>query len=159
MRDLLLFIPLTIFYLAVKSTLLPEIPFPDVTLLVIFYVAISRNTIEGALMGFILGYIEDVFTGGIIGSTSFGLVVVFLGVYLASKRMHFTTQAVKAGSAAVLSIVKGVLVYMVLDFARVSFHTALDIFFQALLTGIFAPAVLAVLARLSGLVTPRTFEE
>jgi len=158
MRDLIVFFPLAILYLAVKSTLLPEIPFPDIMLLLVFYVAYTRTSLEGAFLGFILGYIEDVFTGGVIGSTSFGLVMAFLAVHLVSRRMHFTTPVVKAAGAASLSLFKGLLLFVVIDFASGGLRFAVDIFFQAVLTGIFAPAILAGLGRLTALVHPRTFE-
>lgn len=158
MKDLLIFFPLTIIYLAIKSTLLPEIPLPDITLLVIFYVAFTRATVEGAVLGFVLGYIEDIFTGGVIGSTSFALVACFLAVHVASRRMHFTTAAVKAATAASLSVLKGILVYVILDFTSAGLGTVADIVLQALLTGVFAPAVLASLAWVTSVVRPRTFD-
>lgn len=158
MRDLLVFLPTAILYLAIKSTLLPEIPFPDVTLLVVFYVAYTRTSLEGAFLAFILGYIEDVFTGGVIGSTSFGLVMAFLAVHLLSRRMHFTTPAVKAAVAAALGLAKGILLFVVIDFASGGLRSVADMFFVAVLTGIFAPAILAGLGWLAYLVNPRTFE-
>lgn len=160
MRDFLLFIPLVIIYLAFKSTLLSGAPLPELTLLVVFYAAYTRDGAEGAVLAFIIGYIEDAFTGGVIGSSSFALVCVFLVVHVASRRMHFAAGPwVKAGGAAALSVVKGVLVFLVLDHAVLGLRPVGDIMLQAVITGIFAPALLAVLSRLTVLVRPRAFHE
>jgi len=159
MRDLLLFIPLVIVYLAFKSTLFSGVPLPELTLLVVFYAAYTRDGAEGAVLAFILGYIEDAFTGGVIGSSSFAMVCVFLVVHVTSRRMHLAAgPGVKAGGAAALSVVKGVLVYLVLDHAVLGLRPAGDIILQAVITGIFAPALLAALSWLTTVVRPRTFE-
>ncbi len=158
MKDLLILFPLTILYLAVKSTLFASVPVPELTLLVVFYVAYTRDSLEGAFTGFVLGYIEDIFNGGIIGSTSFALVIIYLGVNLASRRMHFNTPAIRAAGAGVASLVKGILIYAAIDHSTASVTAAAAIFFQAVITAIFAPAVFIAFAWITTLVTPRSFE-
>jgi rod shape-determining protein MreD len=159
MKSLLVLFPLTILYLAVKSTLFAGVPVPEVTVLVVFYVAYTRNTLEGVFTAFILGYIEDIFNGGIIGSSSFALVLVFMGVFLASRRMHFNTPAIRAAGAGAASLFKGLVIYAVIDHSEATLTAVAAIFFQALITAIFAPAVLVAFAWITALVTPRAFED
>lgn len=158
MRDFLVFLPAAIIYLIFKSTLFSTVPVPDVPLLMVFYLAYSRPGLEGVVLSFIVGYTEDVFTGGVLGSTSYALTSVFVAVYMLSKKMHFTTPHMRAGSAAALTVLKGVLVYTVLRYANPEAPFLWGILLQAAVTGAFAPAVITGLERLSAVVSPRTFE-
>lgn len=158
MKDFLIFLPVTIVYLVFKSTIFPSVPIPDVPLLIVFYVAYTRPSVEVAVLGFVIGYIEDAFTAGIFGSTSFSLVVIFLVVHLLSRKMHFSTPMVRAGAAAVLTLLKGALIYTVLSFTDFDVPFLSRIVFQAIVTGAFAPAIITLLARLTRLANPHTFE-
>ena len=158
MRDLLVFLPACIAYLIFKGALFPAVPVPDVPLLVVFYIGYTRSNIEGALLSFAIGYVEDAFTSGVLGATSFAFVAVFLAVCLLAKKVHFSTPAVKAASAAALGFLKAALVYLVLKSTDPDAPFLWGSILQALVTGAFAPAILTVLERMRALVTPRTFE-
>ena len=60
MKEFLIFLPLTILYLALKSALFPNVPAPDIPLIIIFYMASRKASIEGVLLAFVLGYVEDI---------------------------------------------------------------------------------------------------
>lgn len=159
MREFLFFLPITVAYLALKSTLLPETPVPDMALLVVFYLAARRPSVDTAAFAFALGYIEDAFTGGIIGSSAFTLVVIFLAVSLASKLVHFSTPAMRAGGAFAASLINGLLAYAVMRFTDPDAALMGSMAVEAVLTGIFAPAVMTAFVRVSAYMAPRAFKD
>jgi rod shape-determining protein MreD len=159
MKESLIFLPITVLYLALKSTLMPGFHLPDLPLIIVFYLAYRKTGMEGALYGFVLGYVDDAFSGAIIGSSSFSLVVVFLIVHIASRRVRFTTPDMKAGGAAALALTKEMLTYSVLRSAGFGIGVLPGIFLDALITGIFAPAIIPALHRISSLINPDAFKE
>ncbi|MDP2690383.1 MAG: rod shape-determining protein MreD [Deltaproteobacteria bacterium] len=159
MKEFLLFLPLTAVYLAFKSTLFVDFPVPDLPLIIVFFTAYRRASLEGAVLGFVLGYMDDAFNGGIIGSSSFALVFIFLAVHLLAKKVHFSTPALRAGGVAAATLVKGVLTYAVLRFANADIFFFTHVILYALVTGICAPPVIAALVRLAGLVSPQKFKD
>lgn len=158
MKDYLIFLPLTILYLVIKGTLFPTVPLPDVPLVIVLYVAYSKPSIEGALLAFIIGWLEDALTAGIFGATSFALVVCFLALHLLSKRMHFSTPFMKAGAAGVFSLVKGGLIYAVLSLTDFDVPFLNYTLFQAIITAAFAPAIIVLISRLTGYLHPHSFK-
>jgi len=159
MREFLVFLPLSVLYLAFKSVLAPGAPLPDLPLIIVFYMAFAMGSFEGALMGFILGYIDDVFNGALIGSSSFALVFVFLCVHLLSRKVHFYTALTRASGALGASIIKGALVFTVLRLTGLNARFFSNVILQSISTGVFAPAVIVGLSRLSALVSPRSFKD
>ncbi|MBI5344525.1 MAG: rod shape-determining protein MreD [Deltaproteobacteria bacterium] len=159
MKDFLIFLPLTIVYLAFKGALFPVIPLPDIPLIIVFYAAYTKPSYEGALLGFVLGVVEDSLSAGILGTTSFSLVMVFLAVHLLSMKMHFTTPLIKAVAAGSLTILKGALIYTVLSFTNFASAFPLRVVLQAFVTGALAPAVITLIARLLSLVNRNTFKD
>lgn len=158
MKDFLIFLPITFIYLIIKSTILPSVPIPDVPLLIVFYIACSRASVEGAILSFVMGYVEDTFTAGVFGSTSFSLVFVFLLVHLLSMKMHFNTQFVRAGAASALTVVKGLLSYLLLSLTAFEAPLGARLVLIAVITGVFAPPLLTAFAWITALLTPRPFE-
>jgi len=158
MKELIAFLPISIVYLAFRSTLFANIPAPDVTLIMVFFMASRGASLEGLLMAFIFGYIEDAFTGGVIGSSSFALIIVYITVHLASKKAHFSTPGIRAGGALFLSLLKNLLIYAALRSTGVRAEFFWGIAAAAIATGIFAPAVMNMLARLSSFLNPHGFK-
>jgi rod shape-determining protein MreD len=153
MKESILFLPIVAMYLAVQSALFPNLPLPDVPLVMVVYMAVKRPSIEGALLGFAIGYMDDSFNGGIIGSSSFSLVLVFVATMLISKRVQLSTTLSKALAGGGLTVVKAVATYAVmkasgLEYAGVA-RTAGEVF----LTGIFTPLIFTTLAWISSFVT------
>lgn len=148
MKDLLIFLLITTAYLIIKSTLFSTVPLPDIPVLVAFYVAYTRPSILGVFLCFVLGYIEDVFGGGILGSGSLTLVTVFVAVYLLSKKVHFTSPALTAVAAAALTFIKGVILFALLSSINENVNFPFLIFIEAVITGAFAPAVFNMLDRI-----------
>jgi rod shape-determining protein MreD len=156
MRDFLIFLPITLFFLALRSTLFQGLPLPDLPLIIVFYVAYARPSLEGVVLSFVLGYIDDVFNGAVIGSTSFSLVFVFAIVYLISKKVHFSTAGILVLGATVMALLKGTIIYIILSFFNFYIPFFTNVLPAVLLTGLFAPAVIALVSWLSALKAPHT---
>ncbi len=154
MKELLTFPPIVILYLALKTTLFPAIPVPDVTLLIVFYMGFRKPSAEGAVTAFALGFLEDALTGGILGVTSFSLVFVFLTVHLVARKVEFGTPLIRAGSAAALTLMKWLLVYTVLKIAGIGIPFSGLAALQIIVTGAAAPAAITLLMRLSAYLSP-----
>lgn len=159
MKEFLIFLPLTIVYLALKSTLFPNLPLPDLPLIMVFLIASRKASIEGAVLAFVLGYLDDAFSGGIIGTSSFALVFIFVTVHLLSRMVQFTTPSIMAGGAALAALLKGALTYAVLRFSNVDVYFLTHVVLQAVITGIFAPGIIAVLQRMLQAISSRKFED
>jgi len=159
MKEILAFLPIAIVYLALKSTISPNIPLPDITLLIIFHAAHKKGATVGVLFAFALGYIEDAFTGAVLGSTSFSLIVVYLAVHLTSKRVQFTTTPMRTIGAFASSLVKGLIIFMVLRTAGLRVGYPLDAFFVAITTAITAPWILHAFGKLTAYINPHKFKD
>lgn len=159
MKEYLFLLPIAFFYLILKSTLFPNFPLPDIPLLIVFYLAYRRANVEGVVFSFILGYIEDAFTGGVVGSTSFSLIAIFIAVHLFGKKVHFSTPAMRAGGAALFVLLKGVITYYILRSASLEVRFLFVIIIQAALTGLLAPAVFAFLSKVTAFANPHRFRD
>lgn len=159
MKEFLLFLPLTIIYLILKSTLFAAFPLPDIPLIMVFYLASRKASVEGALLAFVLGYLDDAFSGSVIGASSFALVLIFLSTHLMSMLVEFTTPVARAAGAAAAALVKGAAVYYVLRYANVDAYFFTHVMLQALVTGFFAPPVISGLLWLTAAVTARKFKD
>ncbi len=157
MKDFLIFIPATLVYLAVKSTILASFPVPDLPLIMVFYLGYTRPSLEGALLCFVVGYIEDALAGGVTGSTSFALIFIFLSAYFLSRKVQFTSALIKGLAAFFLTLLKGALVYAVLSPSSIGLSFRGFALLQALFTGLAAPYAIHLLSRLKFLTGPRAF--
>jgi rod shape-determining protein MreD len=159
MKEFLLFLPLAIAYMALKSTVLAGFPLPDIPLIIVFYMAHRKAAVDGALCAFALGYLDDAMSGGMLGTSSFSLVVIFLAVHLLSKVVQFTTPAVKGGGVFAASLLKGALAYYILRAAGLDAIFQSGVFLEAAVSGLLAPAVFAVLQKTVDFATPRKFKD
>jgi rod shape-determining protein MreD len=149
MKELLIFPPLTLIYLALKSTVFQSVPLPDIPLLFVFYIGFRKASVAGVAAAFALGYMEDALTGGIFGLTSLALVSVFLIVHLMSKRVHFSSPAMRAGGAFALAFAKGLIIYLLMSFIGLKAPFLWRTLLKAAITAAFAPAVILLLMRIS----------
>jgi rod shape-determining protein MreD len=149
MKDFLIFLPITLLFLAVKSTIPHAIPLFDLPLLITFYVAYRRPAPEGVVLAFTLGYLEDVFSGALLGVTSFGLIIVYATVYLLSKKVDFQGAAMKVGGAGAMSLVAGFAAFVIMYVKDLQVPAAAYILPEAVVTALFAPPLIGLLARLT----------
>ncbi len=159
MKESLLFLPITIVYLAIKSTLFPAFPAPDLSLMIVFYMAYRKASFEAVVLGFVLGYIEDAFSAGIIGSTSFALIAVFVAVNLFSRKVQFSTPVMRGGGIFVASVAKGIIIYLIIRTSHVEVSFLSTVILQAVVTGAVSPAVLLILSRITAWVNPQSFKD
>ncbi|HBG45507.1 MAG TPA: rod shape-determining protein MreD [Deltaproteobacteria bacterium] len=159
MKEFILFLPLTIAYLALKSTLFPGIPLPDVPLIIVFYMAYRKASAEGAISAFALGYLDDAFSGGIIGTSSFALIVIFLAVRYLAWIVQFTTPAIRAAGVFAAALMKGALTYYALKVTDVDVYFFSGVVLAAMVTAFLAPAVIALLQKITSLVTSHKFKD
>ncbi|MEE9590949.1 MAG: rod shape-determining protein MreD [Thermodesulfobacteriota bacterium] len=149
MKILSVYVLLVIIYLSIKSTLLANIPSPDLSLVIVFYIATQKVSLEGPILGFVLGYIEDVFSGGIIGVTSLSLVIIFIAVNMLSKAMSFNTTLGRMVGVGLMGIIKGVLYYIILSFMNPNIPILLPVFLTPLITGLLASPIIQFLSKIN----------
>ncbi len=158
MRDYITLFLIAIFYLVVESTIMTSVPLPDVLLLIVFYIAVRKPTIAGVMVCFAMGYLEDILIGGVLGSTSFSFMAVFITVYLLSKKVQFNAPAVWALTALCLSAMKVFLIYAIMSSISSDLGLSFFTLVQIILTSVFAPFVIHLLERLESLVSAHAFE-
>lgn len=159
MKEILLFLPIAVVYLAVKTALFPSFPLPDIPLLMVFYLGYTRPSTAVALFAFAVGFIDDAFSGGIVGATSFALVAIFIAVYVFSRFVQFTTPSLIAGGGLATAILKGLLTFSVLKFSNLGVHFFTHVLLQGFVTAVFAPLVIAVFSRITSYINPQTFKD
>ena len=93
------------FGLLLQTTLFHALPFgfhpsPDVLVIVCVFLGLHRHTVGAALGAFVLGYIQDAVAGNAAGLNAFGMMVVYVLVFLASGVKALAVLAVSAMSGA-----------------------------------------------------------
>ena len=150
MKTFFIYLILASIFLIIKTTilhiLLPSVLIPDVILIMVFYLGFRRNSIEGVITVFALGYLSDVFSGGIIGVSSFTLVFIFVATSIFAKALILNNVVTKIGGVFVMSILKGILTYIALKFLneKIPFYIILP---TAVSTGIISLFIIFLLER------------
>ncbi|MBI3399133.1 MAG: rod shape-determining protein MreD [Deltaproteobacteria bacterium] len=151
MKNFLIYLAVALLFLVIESTLfrilLPSLLIPDVILIMTIYLGFHNASIEGVLTTFILGYIADVFSGGIIGLSSFTLILIFLITTGLSKTITLNSMLVKIAGTIFLSIVKGIFTYIALIFLNqaIPFYIIFPI---AISTGISSSFIFILLSKI-----------
>lgn len=150
MKKTLIYFILAVLFLIIESTLaqtiLPPLLIPDVILIMVFYLGFHRVSIEGVLITFMLGYLADAFAGGIIGLSSFTLLLIFILTSRLSKIVALNSLLIKIGGTAFMSILKGAATYIFLRFLNqeIPFYIIFPI---AVSTAIVSPVVINILQK------------
>ncbi|MBI5234189.1 MAG: rod shape-determining protein MreD, partial [Deltaproteobacteria bacterium] len=118
--------------------------------LIVFYLASYRPTVESAAAAFIVGYLDDILSGGLIGAGAFSLVVTFAFIYIISRRVEFSNAPAKVLFTALASVINTVSAYLVWRFINpdIALFTG-GFFITAALSAIFAPTITNLFARIS----------
>ncbi|MBI5683026.1 MAG: rod shape-determining protein MreD, partial [Deltaproteobacteria bacterium] len=133
--------------------------FPDFLLIMVFYLGLhskspahakSKEGIEGVILSFLLGLIADIFSSGVIGATSFGLVFIFILTHLLSGKMTFDVLPVKTGGVFIMTLLKANLVYVVLRMLLFDRNIPFYIYAvpSAIITTVVSPLVFNLLDRI-----------
>ena len=159
MKDFFIYFLLTIFYWSFRSTVMPGVPLPDLSLIIVFYVASQGASTKGVALAFLLGYLDDTFSGGVLGSSSFSLVFLFAAIHLLTHKVHFSTSTVRVAGAFVLCLIKGVAMSLALSQVGISIGFISTVIPTAFTTALFTPAIMALLGRLRTISLPWTQRE
>jgi rod shape-determining protein MreD len=124
---------------------------PDLLLIMCVYLGLHQHSVGGAVGAFLLGYLQDAFSGSVIGLNSFGMCLVFTVVYLTSRRLwvdNTISKFVVVFLAAVLKTVALlVLAALFMSVERWQHAVVGYLLIEAVLAAMLSPAVFAVLAQ------------
>lgn len=145
----------TVAALLIQTTLVPLLPFaaamPDLLLVVCVYLGLHFHSPAGALGAFSIGYVQDSFSGTLVGLNAFAMTVVFITVYLASRRLWVTNTFSKIVMVFLASLVKAFAVLLLLGvFISLEgvWRTAVKyVLIEAVLAAAIGPLMFALLSR------------
>ena len=140
--------------LVLQSTALHAIPggaaVPDILLILCVYLGLHRHSVSGALGAFVLGYVQDSFTGTAVGLNAAAMCLVYLTIYLTSRRLwvdNLISKVVVVFLAAVIKIVAVTVLSMTfISWPALSRTMVSMLALQALLTAACGPLVLRLVA-------------
>jgi rod shape-determining protein MreD len=106
------------FGLLVQTTLFHALPFglhpsPDILVVVCVFLGLHRHTVGSAVAAFAFGYLQDAVSGSAAGLNAFGMVVVYLLVYLTCRRLWVDNVVSKVVLVFLASCVKAIAVLAV----------------------------------------------
>ncbi len=161
MRAGILFALFAIMALLLQTTVLPLASIgratPDLLLIMCVYLGLHQHTVGGAVGAFFLGYLQDTFSGSVLGLNAFGMCLVFTVVYITSRRLWVDNAISKVVVVFLASVLKTLAILaLVAVFMSVEglSHTVLRyLFIEAVLAAILSPAIFAVLAHTEELST------
>lgn len=140
--------------LVLQSTALHAIPggavVPDVLLILCVYLGLRRHSVGGALGAFVLGYVQDSFSGTAVGLNAAAMCFVYLTIYLTSRRLWVDNLISKIVVVFLAALIK-IVVVTVLSMLFISWPTLSGsmlsmLALQAMLTAAFGPLVLRVVS-------------
>jgi len=155
MRTAMQFALIAAIALLLQTTVLPLAAVgratPDLLLIICVYLGLHQHTVAGAVGAFLLGYLQDAFSGSIVGLNAFGMCLVFTVVYLTSRRLWVDNAISKVVVVFLASLLKTMAILaLVALFLSVEglWHTILGyLLMEAALAAVLSPAVFALLAR------------
>jgi rod shape-determining protein MreD len=142
------------FGLLVQTTLFHALPFgahpsPDILVVLCVFLGLHRHTVGSAVAAFALGYLEDAVSGSAAGLNAFGMVVVYLLVYLTCRRLWVDNVVSKVVLVFLASCVKAIAVLTVSavfgTFAGEWGPTLSTLLLNAVLAAVIAPPLFALL--------------
>lgn len=154
MRTAVLLTTIVIGALLLQTTLLPLTSVgratPDLLLIICVYLGLHQHTVAGAVGAFVLGYLQDAFSGSVVGLNAFGMSLVFTLVYLTSRRLWVDNAISKIVVVFLASVLKtGAILALIAIFLSAGnlWHTVVQyLLIEATLAAVLSPAVFALLA-------------
>lgn len=146
MRDYFTYIPIILVYFAFTGTLFTDMPVPDLTVLLAFYLSYKRPSPHGALLVFLIGYIEDSVCGGILGSSSAALTLIYAAGFMLASRVQYSDPFTKTYMLFGASLLKAAIIFAVVSvvIGATVFETFAII--TAAVTGLLAPVFMKAFA-------------
>ncbi len=141
--------------LLLQTTLLHVLPFgqpaPEIVLVLCVYLGLHHHTVGGVFGAFLLGYLQDSVSGSPPGLNAFGMVVVYVLVYLTCRRLWVDNVVSRVVLVFLASLVKTVAVVAfiaVFIASGVSWSATVGrLLVNATLAAVVAPPVFWLLAR------------
>ena len=122
---------------------------PDLVLLVALTLALDFPCLRSLFVVFLLGLVGDAASGKYLGPSAGGMVAAYLLVHLFHSRVHSLGLVGLAVLACFCSLAKSVVSTRIVSYfspqCGFDWNFAQQIMFEALATGIFAPAVINLL--------------
>jgi len=154
MRATVQFTAIAVVALLLQTTVLPLASVwratPDLLLIICVYLGLHQHTVPGAVGAFLLGYLQDAFSGNVVGLNAFGMCLVFTVVYLTSRRLWVDNAISKIVLVFFASLLKtaAILALVALFMSAEGLWRAILGYFliEAALAAVLSPAVFAVLA-------------
>lgn len=140
--------------LVLQSTALHAIPggaaVPDILLILCVYLGLHRHSVSGSLGAFVLGYVQDSFSGNAVGLNAAAMCCVYLTIYLTSRRLwvdNLVSKVVVVFLAAVIKIVVVTVLSMIfISWPALSGNMLSMLALQAASTAAFGPVILRMVA-------------
>ena len=124
---------------------------PDFVLILCVYLGLHQHNVGGTAAAFLLGYFTDNFSGETVGLNAFAMSLVFLLVYLVSRRLWMDHWVSNIAVVFVASVLKTLTVAVLLGFyLSVEYPwggLVSQLWFDALLAALFTPLVFVTLDR------------
>ena len=154
MRTAILYGAIAVGALLLQTSVLPQVSggraTPDLLLIMCVYLGLHQHTVAGAVGAFFLGYLEDAFSGSLVGLNAFGMSLIFAIVYLTSRRLWVDNAISKIVVVFLASVLKTVAVLILVALflsAEGVWRTMLgSLLIEGLLAAVLSPAVFALLA-------------
>ena len=161
MRGLALFGAIALIALLLQTAVLPQVTLggatPDLLLIMCVYLGLHHHTVGGAVGAFFLGYLQDTFSGSVVGLNAFAMCFVFTVVYLTSRRLWVDNAISKIVvvflAASFKTSVILVLVALFLPAEGVWATLLRSLAIEAVLAALLSPPVFAILAQTHELAT------
>lgn len=155
MRGAVFFGVLAVMALILQTSVLPWASVgratPDLLLIMCVYLGLHQHSVGGALGAFFLGYLQDTFSGSVIGLNAFGMCLVFTIVYLTSRRLWVDNAISKVVVVFFASLLKtmAILALIALFMSVEGLWSRMlgYLFIEGALAAVLSPAVFAVLAQ------------
>jgi rod shape-determining protein MreD len=154
MRSTVHFAVIALIALLLQTTVLPLAAVsratPDLLLIMCVYLGLHQHTVAGAVIAFFLGYLQDIFSGGVTGLNAFGMCLVFTTVYLTSRRLWVDNAVSKIVLVFLASVLKTAAILTLVALFMSSEGLWRTIFgyllIEAVLAAVLSPVVFAILA-------------
>ena len=140
--------------LLLQTTVFHSLPvglIPDFVLILCVYLGLHQHNVGGTAVAFLLGYFADNFSGNAVGLHAFAMSLVFVLVYLMSRRLWMDHWLANIAVVFVASLLKTFTVAVLLAFylsvdypwSRLATH----LWFDAFVAALFTPLVFVLLER------------
>jgi len=127
---------------------LPSFLVPQLSLLIVVFLAFSDVSLSGCLMAFVLGLLMDLASAVLVGPWAGGYIAVY-GVLAALSHRLFIESALASMFITFVSVIGASLIFLMLgtEYPHASMELALQVVGQAVATAVIAPWALSLMTR------------